>query len=354
MRAHLDLLADTTALEFGDSLAGSVCAHHLALLGATVLLAEPADGCSLRRFGATQAGRDGPLFEAFGRGRVAVDLEDVFGDRLARRTDIVILPVRDDVLAGLPDAMSRDAGGDTIAVDFREFGGAQLTESAAQAAFGFSAFLGRAGEPPLRVGFEMIGYSAGVLATQAVVAAIAHLEDHGVGQLIRVPLSRVAANILNNVITASIEPDQDVGFSRAWASAPYVGVPCSDGEVEFLFYGPASETGWRAFCVRIGLQDLADDPGFPTSFARTYRSGELTARLAPATRKFSRDALLKILWDEGAMAVPRQHPAEAAKSGQAVANGISVAFGDGTGRLAVASPWQLDGERAAIPHDGGA
>ena len=349
----LDLLQGTTVVEFGDDLAGSIAAYHLALLGATVYLLEPTNGCWLRRVSdGTTASAPGPLFACFARGKRSVALEQALAAPGAAwgSIDLIIEPTARDSIERLSNVCKPAAGAadGPLALSFAEDDGIRYTELAAQAAFGMSTYLGQQGEPPFRVGFEMVTYSAAVLGVQAVLAALLLKQTHGLGQRLRVPFSRVMANILNNVMTASVEPDQEAGFSRGWASAPYYGVVCADGELEILFYGPGADQGWQRFCAGIGAPEIAFNPRFATYAARTQYSGELRAALQPALSQLARQPLLELLWRCGAMAVPRWRPDEAAASEQAHANDMILPKSTVDEFQLLASPWEVDGKRASL------
>lgn len=351
-----DLLQGTTVVEFGDDLAGTIAAYHLALLGATVYLLEPPEGCWLRRVGdlapAPTASIHGPLFACFARGKRSVSRDRAFAAPGAAWSsiDLVIEPRSRDSVDRLANACKPAAGtaAGPLALSFAEDDGTRYMELSAQAAFGMSAYLGKQGEAPLRVGFEMVTYSAAVLGVQAVLAALPLKQEHGLGQRLRVPFSRVMANILNNVMAASVEPDQEAGFSRGWASAPYYGVVCAEGELEILFYGPGADEGWQRFCAAVGAPEVASDPRFATYAARVQYSGDLRAALQPALSQRARQPLLELLWDCGAMAVPRWGPAEAAASEQAQANNMILPRSTVDEFQLLASPWEVDGKRASL------
>jgi CoA:oxalate CoA-transferase len=194
----------------------------------------------------------------------------------------------------------------------------------------------------------VITYSAAVLGVQAVLAALPMKQDHGLGQRLRVPFSRVAANLLNNVLTASVAPEQETGFSRGWASAPFLGVPAADGDVEMLFYGPGADRGWLAFCERIGATEAGADPRFATYGGRTQHAGALRTALGSHTVHIERQVLLDTLWDCGAMAVPRWGVDEAIASEQARANGLAAARTSADAPWLQTSPWEVDGRRADL------
>lgn len=346
---RLRVLEGVSVAEFGDDLAGAICAYHLALLGASVYLLEPDDGCWLRHVKAASA--EGPgLFACFGRGKRSVLQSRVMADGRVDWSafDLVIEPTLGSAgRNGLPTAWRAGEADGPLHLCFKEHDGSRLTELTAQAVSGFSAFLGKSGEPPFRVGYEIVTYSAAVMATQAVLAALPAKRDRGLGQRIRVPFSRAAANLLNNVVTASIAPEQDTFFSRGWARAPAVSIPATDGYVDQLFYGLQAQADWRRFCLRLGLADLADDQRFWQYSGRLDNAGELVETVAPATHRYGRDALLKLMWECGGMAVPRYDVGEAARSEQVRTNGMVVSIGS-PDEVATAAPWVVDGTRAAV------
>lgn len=352
MDRAFDLLHGTKVVEFGDDLAGSIAAYHLALLGATVYLLEPAEGCWLRRVSDGTGASQGPLFACFARGKRSVLLDPAMAapGQAWSTADLIIEPLSRDTGARLATACTPPAGAadGPLALSFTEDDGRRFMEMGAQAAFGMSAYLGRQDEAPLRVGFELVTYSAAVLGVQAVLAALPLKQEHRLGQRLRVPFSRVVANLLNNVMTATVEPNQESGFSRGWASSPFYGVATAEGDLEMLFYGPGADEGWRRFCERVGTPALATDPRFATYPARMQFNGDMRAALHPATSTLPRQPLLEMLWDCGAMAVPRWGPDEAAASEQARANDMVMPRATVQEFQLLASPWELDGKRAAL------
>ena len=343
MTGTLEALGGIEVVEFGDFHAGAVCAYHLHLLGAAVILAEPPEGCELRRL--AQRHPDSGLCAYAGRGRRPVSLA-AFRDGLAGIPDIVLEPAfpTPELEQALAAHRQRDRG-KTITVSFRELDGTQLTELTAQAELGMTAYLGRAGDPPLRAGVEMVGGSAGILATQAILAALRVRAVTGAGQHIRVPFSRVMAGVLNNVITATIAPDQPVFFSQAARDAPGYGLPTADGAAEIRFYGPAAERGYPEFCRRIGAGALAEDPRFTTYRKRQDNAPVFTALMAEYTISMKRDALIDLVRAYGGMAMPKHDVTEGREWVQTLANDMV----DGPpGARMPTGPWQINGVRPAI------
>jgi len=350
----LRVLEGVSVVEFGDDLAGAICGYHLALLGASVYLLEPDEGCWLRRVRALSDGTAPKqvLFDCYGRGKLSVlQTRAMAGDEVAwhGKVDLVIEPTLGPLArGGLPASWRAGEQDGPLLLSFREQDGSQLTELTAQAASGLSAFLGRAGEPPFRVGYEIVTYSAAVMAVQAVLAALPFKRDHGLGQRIQVPFSRAVANIMNNVITGSVAPEQDTFFSRGWAREPAASIPAADGSVDQLFYGPQAEPDWRRFCACLGLTELAADRRFWTYGGRLDNAGELVDALGPATRQHGREVLLRLMWECGGMAVPRYRVEEAARSEQARGNAMVIDLDPTRDHIVTAAPWVVNGERAAV------
>lgn len=338
MSASLGILRGVFVSEFGDDYAGAACAYHLHLLGADVSLVEAPEGCELRRLAARHPASG--LFAHAGRGRVRRPLDDFLNaPDEAPLPDVVIEPAFSPPSVAAAIDRRRAASPRTIFLSFREADGSRLTELTAQAEGGITAYLGCEAEAPLRVGMEMISYSAAVLAVQAVLAALRGRAETGSGQTVRVPLSRASSSILSNVTAASVEPDQPAHFSQGWSHAPARGLAAAGGSVEILFYGPAGEEGWPAFCRALGADSVAVDPRFTSYPKRLDHGQELAKALSPYTERISRDELLLLIRSHAGMAMPKHSVAEAAAWEQSHANAMIGADG------LPAAPWEVAGRR---------
>ncbi|MDE2333559.1 MAG: CoA transferase [Rhodospirillales bacterium] len=338
MGQQLEILRGISVAEFGDDFAGAVCAYHLHLLGAEVSLYEPPEGCELRRLAARRP--TSGLFAYAGRGRISRPLDAFLAAPPAPLPDIVIEPAFSAPAVAAAIEARRDVSPGSILLSFREADATRLTELTAQAEGGITAYLGREAEPPVRVGMEIMSYSAATLAVQAVLAALRVRNTTGRGQSLRVPLSRVSSSILSNVTAASVEPDQPAHFSRGWSHPPARGFAAAGGSIEILFYGPASERGWPGFCHAIGAADIAADPRFDSYAKRLDHGQELAAVLAPYTQSIPRDELIALVRRHDGMAMPKHSVMEAAAWEQSRANAMMTAQG------LPAAPWELGGQRA--------
>ncbi len=343
MSAQLDVLRGVAVADFGDDFAGAVVAYHLHLLGAETTLFEPPEGCELRRL--AQRHTASGLFAYAGRGRKLAALADFLAmPDDAALPDIVIEPAFAPPEIAAAIARRRTASPRSILLSFREADGTRLTELTAQADGGVTAYLGREAEAPLRVGMELMSYSAAVLAVQAVLGALRVRGETGRGQALQVPLSRVSASILSNVTAASVQPNQEAHFSRGWSHAPARGFAAATGSIEILFYGPAGEAGWPGFCREIGAVALAGDPRFSSYPRRLDHGSELAMAMAPFTRQIPRDELLDCVRRHNGMAMPKHTAGEAAAWQQSRANDMVE---ETAGRLLPTGPWEVNGLRPA-------
>jgi len=339
--AQLNVLCSVAVADFGDDFAGAVVAYHLHLLGAETTLFEPPEGCELRRLAQRHGGSG--LFAYAGRGRRLAELATFLAMPDEQPLpDVVIEPAFSPPEIAHAIARRLKASPHTILLSFREADGTRLTELTAQAEGGITAYLGREAEAPLRVGMELMSYSAAALAVQAVLGSLRVRRETGRGQVLQVPLSRVSASILSNVTAASVEPDQEAHFSRGWSHAPARGLAAAAGSIEILFYGPAGEQGWPGFCAEIGAPEMATDPRFSSYPRRLDNGSELAITLAPFTRHMPRDELLACVRRHNGMAMPKHTAHEAASWEQSRANEMLVQT---QGRLLPAGPWEVNGRR---------
>lgn len=344
----LQLLTNLRVLEFGDGPSSATAAMHLALLGAQVTLAEPPSGSPLRRL-ATQGWA--ARFCYASRGKESHPLDSVLAEIASTGPvpDILFEPQQLDpaLSSALNRLKQRPESGRIITVSFAESDGRVLTEMQAQAASGMLSYLGTSNGPALRVGYDAITYSAAVLAVQGIIAALLVRDRSGFGQSVRLPLSRAAASLLNNVATASVAPDQETYFSRSWAHRPYVGVPCTDGAVEFIFYGLSADENWRRFCKALGAESLLSNSRLFTHEQRMDRPDELQDALGVFTSRLKRTECVDLLRRAGAVVMPKNSLSEAALSEQASANAmIDRSRGETEGLPG--GPWELDGVRPFV------
>ncbi|MDE3205458.1 MAG: CoA transferase [Acidobacteriota bacterium] len=250
----------------------------------------------------------------------------------------------DVILAGRPvvEKMGREnlERGASLLVesDWEGFGG----ELSVQAATGMLSYLGELNGPPVRIGWDVVTWAQGVIASQAVLAACSQGRPLRPGR-VRVPVLRTAATLISNQIIAHSSPDEWIGFAGYQWQSPEHGFRCADGWVEIIFF--RNEAAWAEFCRRVGLPDLVSDPRFATYPARTNHKSELAEELAAVLSEMSVARVEDLVGDCGGMCAERVRFHDAVAQPQVIDNGMR-AQGDAVG---LTSPWTLCGERAAPP-----
>ncbi|MGB5081006.1 MAG: CaiB/BaiF CoA-transferase family protein [Burkholderiales bacterium] len=307
-------LSHIRVLDLSRVLAGPWASQNLADLGAEVLKIErPGTGDDTRSWGPPflkdRAGRDtreAAYFLSVNRGKKSVTLDISTGDgqsiahKLAAKCDVLIENYKVGGLAkyGLAYEDVRKINPRIVYCSITGFG--QSGPSAHRPGYDF-IFQGmgglmsitgeRDGEPgggPQKVGIAVTDVLAGMYASLAITAAIAHRERTGVGQHIDLALfdSIVAfgANQILNYFTSGKIPGR---WGNAHANVvPYEAFATADGHV-ILAVGNDSQ--FASFCKVAGRPELAADSRYATMPGRIRNRGELI----PLLRKVMKERASK-------------------------------------------------------------
>jgi crotonobetainyl-CoA:carnitine CoA-transferase CaiB-like acyl-CoA transferase len=278
--------------DFSRVLAGPYCTMLLADLGADVIKVESPAGDDTRRW--VPPTRDGvaTYYLAINRNKrsVVLDLKDTAGRataaELARRADIMVQNFKpgglaaygldyDSVRAGNPGIIYASITG------FGTTGGAHLPgyDLVAQAVSGLMSLTGEADGPPQRAGISVIDVMTGLHTAIAILAALHHRAATGEGQHVEATLLGSALSGMVNQTSAyvagGVVPFR-MGNSHP-SLTPYEPLPTADGE---LIVTAGNDRQFRLLCEVIGAPQLAGDPRFATTGARTTHRRELRTLLA--------------------------------------------------------------------------
>ena len=291
-------LSHIRVLDLSRVLAGPWASQNLADLGAEVIKIErPGSGDDTRSWGPPflkdkdgKDTREAAYFLSVNRGKksVTLDLSKPEGQRIARelaaKSDVLIENYKAGGLAkyGLAYEDLRRTNPRIIYCSITGFG--QSGPSARRPGYDF-IFQGmgglmsitgeRDGEPgggPQKVGIAVTDVLAGMYASLAITAAIAHRERTGVGQCIDLALldSIVAfgANQILNYFTSGKIPGR---YGNAHANVvPYEVFATADGH---LILAVGNDSQFSSFCKVAGRPELAADPRYATMPGRiTNRS----------------------------------------------------------------------------------
>ena len=278
--------------DFSRVLAGPYCTMLLADLGADVIKVESPAGDDTRRW--VPPTRDGvaTYFLAINRNKrsVVLDLKDTAGRaaaaELARRAGVMVQNFKPDGLAayGLDYDSVRAANPAIIYASITGFGaagGAHLPgyDLVAQAVSGLMSLTGEAGGPPQRAGISVIDVITGLHTAIAILAALHHRAATGEGQHVEATLLGSALSGMVNQTSAyvagGVVPFR-MGNSHP-SLMPYEPLPTADGE---LIVTAGNDRQFRLLCEVIGAPQLAGDPRFATTGARTTHRRELRPLLA--------------------------------------------------------------------------
>jgi formyl-CoA transferase len=286
-------LDGVTVLDLSKVLAGPYCTMILGDLGADVIKVEHPSGDETRRWGPPFVEGESTYYLAVNRNKrsIVADLTNEEDRALIRR-----IALEADVLAEnfLPGSLERlgmsldelrrenprlitltvsgmGASGPDAAVPGYDF--------IVQAASGLMSITGPADGPPSKLGVAVVDLTTGMMASNAVLAALYARERTGNGQHIDISLLETAVSWLANVGTAYLMTgNQPHRHGNAHPTiVPYQTFRVSDGDVAL---GVGTDAQFQRLCEALELPALGADPRYATNAGRVIHREELIAALA--------------------------------------------------------------------------
>ncbi len=284
--------------DFSRVLAGPYATMLLADLGASVIKVElPGAGDDTRAWGPPFA-EDGQstYFQSVNRNKASIDLDlrdpnDLrIATALAARADVLVENYRPGSLTRFGLGYEQLAAGhpSLIYCSISGFGteaGAGLPgyDLLVQAMGGLMSITGT--DQPSKAGVAVVDVLTGLHATVAILAALAHRNAAGEGQLVEVTLLGALQSSLVNQASAFVGAGVVPGLmGNAHPSiAPYEVLQAADRPVVVAV---GNDSQFAALCSVVGIGGLADDHRFATNPARVANRAELRSLLdaALATR----------------------------------------------------------------------
>lgn len=171
-------------------------------------------------------------------------------------------------------------------------------DSVIQAEGGLMSVTGELGGPPVKVGVSIADILSGMNATQSVLAALIARDKTGRGQHIDISLLDGVVAVLANLGAGYFI---DGNEPKRWGTEHPNLVPCqafdvADGQLVLVI---GNDRQFRALCVAMGRDDLAEDPKFLTNRDRVNNRTELLPELAAMFRQRSRAQWLECLHAAG-------------------------------------------------------
>jgi crotonobetainyl-CoA:carnitine CoA-transferase CaiB-like acyl-CoA transferase len=300
-------------------MAGPTCTLMLADMGADVIKIEriPGGDDSRRQIPPTIGG-ESAAFMMMNRNKrgMALDLKTAGGRQVLRRllrdADVLVENYRPGTLAKLgfdyadlrrdnPGLIYCALSGFGRTGPYGHRGGFDLV---AQAMSGIMSITGEApGRAPVKCGPPLTDITCGILAAMGVLAAYAHRQKTGRGQM--VDTSLLEAGIVQTYWQSAIALATGVApgpmGSAHPLTAPYQAFETADG---WIVIGGSNQSNWLRALEALDAQHLADDPRFRDNAARMGHLEELEAALAPYFRSRSSEDLLARFEARGVPAGP--------------------------------------------------
>ena len=285
---------DLTAVVVGPS-----CTLTLAEQGAEVIkLEQPPDGDLLRKLGGSSRSPDmSPKFVHFNRGKqsIAVDLKTADGKavltRLAEQADVLVTNMRGGALQRLGITWQALAPNNPrlvfcVIAGFGSKGryhDSPAYDTIIQGMSGFADALGRVtGEGPRYAPFVLCDHITGIIASQAITAALYEREQTGAGQALEVPMFESMAHFVlaEHMSRRTFDENGSTGDPRVM-NPDAKPIPTADG---YLALSANTDAQAFAFFDAIGQPELKLDPRFNSVIARFRNVDAYFALRAKALR----------------------------------------------------------------------
>ena len=293
----LRALEGIRVLDLSHVIAGPTASHYLALEGAEVIKVEtPGKGDILRR-GRPADQLDQGVSVGFaaingGKQSLALDLKHPRGrellSELVRGCDVFIENFRPGAIARLGFSYEdvRALRPDIVYASISGFGQEgewaprPAYDHVVQSAMGMGWMQGEEGQDPVKVGFPVIDSASGLVAAQAILAALFRRQRLGQGARLDLSMAQAALQLMWPEVAKVVASGQDSprvgnrGFSGSPGAATFA---CVDGWVSIAANTPAQFT---ALCEVLGLPDLTRDAALIDQEA--LGRGGFVVGLAPA------------------------------------------------------------------------
>jgi len=338
MNPHPGPLAGMRVLELAQIMAGPTCGMMLADLGADVIKVEKLPGGDDARGyrEPTQGGVSAPFLMLNRNKRgIALDLKRDEGRaillRLVARADVLTenyrrgtlekLGVGYDVLARVnPGLIYCAVSGYGRDGPYADKGGFDLI---AQGFAGLMSITGEPGGPPVKTGNSVADINAGLLAVSGILAAYAHKQRTGQGQVVDTSLMEAALQQTYWQAASYFATGVSPGAtgSAHLLTAPYQAFRAADG---WINVGGANQANWERIADVLGHPEWRADPRFATNSARMTNLPALVDAMSAVLATRSCAAWLSAFDAAGVPAGPVHSIGEALEHPQTAARGMVV------------------------------
>ena len=294
--ANNGALADIRVLDLTRVLAGPTCAMMLGDMGADVIKVEPpSGGDDTRGWGPPFAGGESAYFLAANRNKrsMTLNLAVPAGQKLLagliKKADIVIDNFKLGTLAkwGFTDAWFDAQAPRVVRCAITGYGStgpkAALPgyDFVLQAESGLMSICGEPDGPPTKYGVAIVDVCTGMLACNAILAALNARHGSGRGQKVELSLYESALHMLVNVASNVLVSGRGGGrFGNGHPSiVPYTTFAAQDAMMALAI---GNDTQFAKCAAVLGHPEWAGDPRFATNRARVEHRHLVDGAIAQA------------------------------------------------------------------------
>jgi crotonobetainyl-CoA:carnitine CoA-transferase CaiB-like acyl-CoA transferase len=299
-------LSGIRVIDFSHFIAGPTASLILADFGAEVIKIENATrGDDMRQMGTARLGGEGGSFLWANRNKqsVGLDLSVPKGREIAReliaKADIVL----ENFSTGVMDRLGLDYA--TVSRDNPkliycsisafgregEFAGRAGFDPIVQAEGGLMSINGHPDTAHVVVGTPMVDLTTGMMAGNAILAALAARNQHGIGQYVEVAMYDQAITMLTYLATNTLISGEDP--VRKGNVGSMAGTGMYETSDRPIFLCCANERTYQRLAIEVlGRPDLAADPDYATMPARIQNKEKLNVILAGIFKAETRDTWL--------------------------------------------------------------
>jgi crotonobetainyl-CoA:carnitine CoA-transferase CaiB-like acyl-CoA transferase len=270
-------------------------------LGADIIKVEHPEGDETRRWGPPFIAGESAYYLAVNRNKrsVVADLRDEHDraliERIALRADVLVENFLPGSVARLGISLEelRAANPRLITITISGMGATGPDSDVPgydfvlQAHGGLMSITGPADGPPSKVGVAIVDLTTGMMAANAVLAALYGRERTGAGQHIDISLLETEVSWLANVGTAVLLTGKEpIRHGNAHPTiVPYQTFNVADGVIAI---GVGNDGQWQRLCQALGATALLEDARFAGNADRVQNRQELVALLGAHLRERTR------------------------------------------------------------------
>jgi crotonobetainyl-CoA:carnitine CoA-transferase CaiB-like acyl-CoA transferase len=335
---HSGPLAGMRVLELAQIMAGPTCGMMLADMGADVIKVEKLPGGDdARGYREPRVNGVSAPFMIMNRNKrgIALDLKKPQGReillRMIANADVLTENYRPGALdkLGLSYGVMAEVNPGLIYCAVSGYGGnGPLAgkggfDLIAQGFAGLMSITGEPGRPPAKTGNPVADINAGLLALAGILAAYAHKQKTGRGQIVETSLFEAALQqtYWHAAIQFATGQSPAPTGSAHLLTAPYQAFRARDGWINI---GGANQANWERIAEVLGHPEWRDDARFATNSARMQNLDALTAVMDAALVTRTKDEWIAAFDAAGVPAGPVHSIGEALAHPQTLARGMVV------------------------------